>query len=292
MLNAKLVVVGGDAQQAEVQLRLPLVIGRGRDVGLTVSHALVSRRHCEIIERNGRLVVRDLGSLNGTFVNNQRIEDEQTLEPEQLLTLGNITFRAVYQIDDQVPDRELQAALETEPDSRGLTESESVSADTKRSHESGVSEDANLIEQGETIPVDELQSSPEAETVPTGDWSEDASDLESDVAVHAQSVPSDGANGRPNDGPIVGVSQLDSNVDGLAELGRLNEEVQNSGSQSESADATPSAGQMASDQEVIYQSVVPSSQTDSNSRIEFSSGDQGGDGPDSEFGSFIRHRPR
>jgi hypothetical protein len=44
------------------------------------------------------LFVKDLGSLNGTFINNLRIVDEQPLEPGQLLTLGNVTFRAVYEI--------------------------------------------------------------------------------------------------------------------------------------------------------------------------------------------------
>lgn len=98
MLKAKLVVVGGDAKSGEVNLKLPTVIGRGKEAGLTVPHALVSRRHSEIFERDGKLVVRDLGSLNGTFINNTRIEDEKVLEPNQLLTLGNITFRAVYEV--------------------------------------------------------------------------------------------------------------------------------------------------------------------------------------------------
>lgn len=98
MLEAKLVVVGGDAKSSEVRLRLPTVVGRGKDAGLTVPHALVSRQHTEIFERDGKLYVRDLGSLNGTFVNNLKIEAEQELGPNQLLTIGNITFRAVYEV--------------------------------------------------------------------------------------------------------------------------------------------------------------------------------------------------
>ena len=96
MLKAKLVVVGGDAKAKEVDLRLPTVIGRGRDVSLTLPHPLVSRRHTELFEKDGHLYVKDLGSLNGTYVNNRRIESEQRLDPNQLLTLGNVTFRAVY----------------------------------------------------------------------------------------------------------------------------------------------------------------------------------------------------
>ena len=114
MLKAKLVVVGGDAKQAEIDLNLPTVIGRGREANLTVPHALVSRRHTEIFEHDDRLYVRDLGSLNGTFINNQRIETDQPLEPNQLLTLGNITFRAVYEIGDHVQAQSETAAIKFE----------------------------------------------------------------------------------------------------------------------------------------------------------------------------------
>ena len=97
MLEVKLVVVGGDAKSSEVRLKLPTIIGRGREAGLTVPHALVSRRHTEVFEQDGKLFVRDLGSLNGTFVNNLKIDGEKILGPNQLLTLGNVTFRAVYE---------------------------------------------------------------------------------------------------------------------------------------------------------------------------------------------------
>jgi pSer/pThr/pTyr-binding forkhead associated (FHA) protein len=94
-MDAKLVVVGGNAKPADIKLKLPVTIGRGRHATLVVPHPLVSRQHCEIHEIDGSLVVRDLDSLNGTFVNNNRI-DEAVLPPGGLLTLGSITFRAVY----------------------------------------------------------------------------------------------------------------------------------------------------------------------------------------------------
>ncbi len=97
-MNAKLVVVGGDAKAAEIKLRLPTIIGRGREASLTLPHPLVSRQHCEIFEADGQLMVRDLGSLNGTYINNQRIT-EAVLPPGELLTIGTVTFRAVYVID-------------------------------------------------------------------------------------------------------------------------------------------------------------------------------------------------
>jgi pSer/pThr/pTyr-binding forkhead associated (FHA) protein len=94
-LNAKLVVVGGEVKTEEIKLKLPSTIGRGRGTSIMLAHPLVSRQHCELFEADGQLMVRDLGSLNGTFINNERIT-EAPLPPGELLTVGTVTFRAVY----------------------------------------------------------------------------------------------------------------------------------------------------------------------------------------------------
>ena len=96
-INAKLVVVGGEVKTAEIRLRLPSTIGRGRGCTIMLPQALVSRQHCEIFESGGKLMVRDLGSLNGTFVNNQKIAEPSPVNSEELLTIGTVTFRVVYE---------------------------------------------------------------------------------------------------------------------------------------------------------------------------------------------------
>src|SRR4030095_9066739 len=98
-LSAKLVVVGGEVKSAEIKLRLPSTIGRGRGATIMLPHPLVSRQHCELFETNGKLMVRDWGSLNGTFFNNERIS-EAPLAPGELLTVGAVTFRAVYDVQE------------------------------------------------------------------------------------------------------------------------------------------------------------------------------------------------
>lgn len=95
-MQAKLVVVGGDVKATEIRLRLPAVVGRGKGVTLTVPHPLVSRRHCELFEQEGVLMVRDLESLNGTFVGNQKVVGTAPVPAGELLTVATVNFRVDY----------------------------------------------------------------------------------------------------------------------------------------------------------------------------------------------------
>lgn len=104
MRSIKLRVVGGETESAEIELILPALVGRGREVAVNLASPLVSRRHCELYAANGWVVVRDLESLNGTFVGSERVV-EAILRPGALLTIGTVTFRAHYEVaEDGVPD--------------------------------------------------------------------------------------------------------------------------------------------------------------------------------------------
>jgi pSer/pThr/pTyr-binding forkhead associated (FHA) protein len=95
-MDVKLIVIEGDISVKEVQVTLPSVIGRGRDAGVTLRHPLISRRHCELFESDGRMHVRDLNSLNGTYVDHNNI-DEAIVPSGSLLTVGGFTFKVEYE---------------------------------------------------------------------------------------------------------------------------------------------------------------------------------------------------
>jgi predicted component of type VI protein secretion system len=95
-MDARLVVVEGKASRNVVQLKLPTIIGRSREADVKVGHSSVSRIHCEIYELDGALVVRDAGSLNGTFIDGMRVT-EAVLKPGDRLTVGPLTFVAEYE---------------------------------------------------------------------------------------------------------------------------------------------------------------------------------------------------
>lgn len=103
-MEAKLVVVGGKANKAEVPLKLPATLGRGRDTQLTIAHPTVSRHHCQVYELDGVLMVKDKGSLNGTYIDGERIDADRILRPGQTLTIGPLTFRAEYELADSAQD--------------------------------------------------------------------------------------------------------------------------------------------------------------------------------------------
>ncbi|MBL8825994.1 MAG: FHA domain-containing protein [Planctomycetaceae bacterium] len=94
-MDAKLVVVGGKATHQKIRLKLPTIVGRDQSAGLVVSHPTVSRKHCEICEVNGGLVIRDFGSANGTLLGEERVT-EALLRPGDEITIGPLTFRADY----------------------------------------------------------------------------------------------------------------------------------------------------------------------------------------------------
>lgn len=68
-----------------------VVLGRRPDCGIRVPVADVSRQHCEIAVTKAGLMVKDLGSSNGTYVNGKRIA-ESKLAPGDKLAIGPIIF--------------------------------------------------------------------------------------------------------------------------------------------------------------------------------------------------------
>ena len=95
-MEVKLIITGGKVSKKEVKLKLPTTVGRSRDATLSIAHPMVSRHHCKLFEMNGLLMVRDLGSLNGTIIKGARIE-EAPLPPQAEFSVGPLTFRAQYQ---------------------------------------------------------------------------------------------------------------------------------------------------------------------------------------------------
>ncbi len=79
--------------------KTPLLIGRGSDADLVLAGPLVSRRHAELSDTSHGLVVTDLGSRNGVFVNGHRISGAVVLEVGDTLAIGENTFVLLALVD-------------------------------------------------------------------------------------------------------------------------------------------------------------------------------------------------
>ncbi len=68
------------------------LVGRSEEADLKLDHKSVSKLHCVLVRTSQGLMVRDLGSTNGTRINGQRVRRGALLN-EDLLNLAYFTFR-------------------------------------------------------------------------------------------------------------------------------------------------------------------------------------------------------
>jgi pSer/pThr/pTyr-binding forkhead associated (FHA) protein len=98
-MEYQLVIVRGRSASKILKLGNGVTtVGRQEDCQLRIGSSQVSRKHCQIYEKDGRLVVMDLGSSNGTFVNGKKVEGQQIVKSGDLLSFGKVKFR-VERID-------------------------------------------------------------------------------------------------------------------------------------------------------------------------------------------------
>ena len=95
---AGLLVVSGPARGTRIAVPLGgLVLGRsGTPEGRLGEDTALSRQHAVIVHSDrGELVVSDLGSTNGTFLNGSRVEDSRLVRPGDIIELGNTKLQAL-----------------------------------------------------------------------------------------------------------------------------------------------------------------------------------------------------
>jgi pSer/pThr/pTyr-binding forkhead associated (FHA) protein len=71
------------------------IVGRKEDCDVRVDHKSVSKQHCVIVKSDGLLMVRDLGSTNGTRVNGQRVR-RAALLPNDQVSFASIRFKVHF----------------------------------------------------------------------------------------------------------------------------------------------------------------------------------------------------
>ena len=91
--SARLVVesVPGHERGMEYDVEDGATLGRG-DVEIHLEDAFASTRHARLVRQGGVVVIEDLGSTNGTYLNEELLEGPRPLHPGDRIRIGDSTF--------------------------------------------------------------------------------------------------------------------------------------------------------------------------------------------------------
>lgn len=88
------VMSAGKSSGQELPVNVPqFVIGRDPQCNLRPASAMISKRHCAILQKNNEVFLRDFDSTNGTILNDQPVKGEVPLKDGDLLKVGPLTFK-------------------------------------------------------------------------------------------------------------------------------------------------------------------------------------------------------
>lgn len=97
-MNVRFVVIAPASHACTREVHLPVLVGRSDDAKFRIRDDRISRRHCELSAAEGVVRIRDLGSTNGTFLNDEQLEKDVAVEvpPDAIVRVGNCRFRVEY----------------------------------------------------------------------------------------------------------------------------------------------------------------------------------------------------
>ena len=100
---AKLVVLSAGMTGRTHELKADkTTIGRVEDNAFQIAEPSVSSHHCEVLLRGGEVVVRDLNSTNGTYINGEKVT-ESVIKTNQVLRVGQIELRLETDVPTTAP---------------------------------------------------------------------------------------------------------------------------------------------------------------------------------------------
>src|SRR6266478_1328356 len=108
---AKLVVLSAGMTGRTHELKVDkTTIGRVEDNTFQIAEPSVSSHHCELVLRGNDVLVKDLNSTNGTFINGEKVS-ESVLKAGQVLRLGQIEMRLETDAAPPAPSKKIDQTM-------------------------------------------------------------------------------------------------------------------------------------------------------------------------------------
>jgi pSer/pThr/pTyr-binding forkhead associated (FHA) protein len=98
-------VQAGPNSGASYAIPKQLVLGRSRSADLVLADEAVSREHASVRPDGVTVVIEDLGSANGTWVNGEQIDSPCRVEEGDLIQVGDTTLALLTEDDEVDEDR-------------------------------------------------------------------------------------------------------------------------------------------------------------------------------------------
>ncbi|MFN5755835.1 MAG: FHA domain-containing protein [Planctomycetia bacterium] len=97
-MNVRFVVVAPESKKGTFTVKLPIVIGRSEEAKFRIQQDRVSRKHCEFLGQHGIVYLRDLGSTNGTFLDDEQVpaSEKTIIKSGAVVRVGGLAFRVEY----------------------------------------------------------------------------------------------------------------------------------------------------------------------------------------------------
>src|SRR4051812_10596708 len=106
---AKLILTSGEHRQ-EYELGPINTVGRHPDNTIQILDRIISKEHCQILRTgDGRFLLRDLGSLNGTYVGGQRVGEHLLAHGDEIV-IGSTRLAYAEQADPAEPAQKVTFA--------------------------------------------------------------------------------------------------------------------------------------------------------------------------------------
>lgn len=167
-MEIRLKVIGGKNDGKEIPVQASeFVVGRGETAHLRPASDLVSRKHCSILSQQGKAVLVDHDSRNGTFLNGEPVKGQVDLKPGDRLRVGRLVFELAIDIGQPSVKRPKVDGV-ADAAQRATEMNEKFDDDSISGWLTTVDQSAHSVEQTKQFSLDDAKLQLSSETINSG----------------------------------------------------------------------------------------------------------------------------